>query len=190
MRSFRIYSKWSVQTNKHRYTCVCNAVTLVWGLLRHAPNRPYCTCWYKYVTCSLLWLTIGQLIRPKFSSNFDPIIYQSSDSSSPESSSVIRYNLSWWVLWLQPPVMVFIVDVYVRINFSSTWQTPYIQRQPSCSWHQQQLSDPDGAQAQAQSNSTRRSESLQSEKLPVIYPYISVHGSKINVWMLTPLSYG
>ena len=30
MRSFKIYGKWSVQASKHRYTRMCNAVTLVW----------------------------------------------------------------------------------------------------------------------------------------------------------------
>ena len=41
MRSFEIYGKWSVQTNKRTSidTCVCNAVTLVWGSLRLAPTR-------------------------------------------------------------------------------------------------------------------------------------------------------
>ena len=34
MRSFEIYGKWSVQTNKHS---VRNAVTLVLGFLRLAP---------------------------------------------------------------------------------------------------------------------------------------------------------
>ena len=39
MRSFKIYSKWSVQTNKQTsiHTRVRNAVTLVWGSLRLAP---------------------------------------------------------------------------------------------------------------------------------------------------------
>ena len=42
MHSFKIYGKWSVQTNKHRYTQARNAVTLVWGSLRLAPiNNKY-----------------------------------------------------------------------------------------------------------------------------------------------------
>ena len=45
MHSFKIYGKWSVQTNKptnkHRYTHVRNAVTLVWCSLRLAPIIVY-----------------------------------------------------------------------------------------------------------------------------------------------------
>ena len=42
MRSFKIYGKWSFQTSIH--TRVCNAVTLVWGLLRLTPTTVEFLC--------------------------------------------------------------------------------------------------------------------------------------------------
>ena len=46
MRSFEIFSKWSVQASKHTYTRH-NEATLVWGLLRLTPNT-FCgtICFY------------------------------------------------------------------------------------------------------------------------------------------------
>ena len=110
MCSFKIYRRWSVQASKHRYTCVSNAVTLVWGSLKLAPIN---SVTYKHFTVVVMMWTFISLWWGYIIMLFDLFIF-------------LSYSSMWWTCAFTPTQSVsWLLEWYMyTLSYIAThWQT-------------------------------------------------------------------